>query len=145
MTVNTLSTSKVRKHLPYSLSKCREKQWVHLEVHALETSPCKPKMWLRHVDNIFAIWPHGAQLLEMFYQHLTSIQFTMERESEVKITFLDVQLERRGTTALTSVFHKKTHMDRFLNFNLYHPAKVFRGVIQCLRVRAENVCDEGKQ
>ena len=115
-----------------------------LETRALETSPHKPRMWLRYVDDVFAIWPHGDCLLEIFHQHLngqnSSIQFTMERELEGKIAFLDVQIERQGTTTLTSVFRKKTHTDRYLDFKSHHPAKVLRGVVQCLRVRAEKVC-----
>ena len=121
-----------------------------LEMHALKMSPCKPKMWLRYVDDVFAIciWPHGEHFPESFHQHLItqnpSIQFTMERELEGRIAFLDVQLERRGTTALTSVLRKETHTDRYLNFNSSHPAKVLGGVAQCLKVRAAKVCDDGK-
>ena len=81
----------------------------------MEMSQCKPKLWLRYVDDVFAIWPHRDHLLKTFHQHLnrqnSSIQFTMERESEGRIAFLDIQLERRGTSTLTSVFHKKTHTD----------------------------------
>ena len=55
-----------------------------LETQALEMSPHKPRMWLRCVDDVFAIWPHGDCLLESFHQHRNgqnpSIQFTMERE-----------------------------------------------------------------
>ena len=120
-----------------------------LEMRALEMSPHKPRMWLRYVDDVFAIWPHGDCLLEIFHQHLngqnSSIQFTMERKLEGKIAFLDVQIERQGTTTLTSVFRKKTHTDRYLDFKSHHPAKVLRGVVQCLRVRAEKVCEEGKR
>ena len=29
--------------------------------------------------------------------------------------------------------------------SLHHPTKVLRGVVQCLRVRAKNVCEEGKR
>ena len=58
----------------------------YLEMHALKMSPCKPKMWVRYVDDVFAIWPHGEHLLETFHRHLNvqnpSIQFTMERELE---------------------------------------------------------------
>ena len=69
----------------------------------------------------------------------------MVRELEGKIAFLDVQIERQGTVTLTSVFCKKTHTDRYLEFTSHHPAKVLRGVVQCLRVRTEKVCEEGKQ
>ena len=57
-----------------------------LEMHALKMSPCKPKMWVRYVDDVFAIRPHGDHLLEAFHGHLNaqnpSIQFTIERELE---------------------------------------------------------------
>ena len=69
-----------------------------------------------------------------------SIQLTLEKESEGTIAFLDVHLERRGAGVLTSVFHNKTHTDRYLNFDSNHPTMVKRGIIQCLRHRAEKVC-----
>ena len=83
------------------------------ETRALDTSPKKPKMWHRYVDDVFVIWPHGDQLLEEFHQHLNrqnpSIQFTVEREAEGKIAFLDVQLKKVRTKIHTSVFRKKEH------------------------------------
>ena len=83
------------------------------ETRALETSPWKPKMWCRYVDDVLVIWPHGDQRLEEFHLHFNgqnpSIQFTLEKESEGRIAFLDAQLERRGAGVLTSVFRKKTH------------------------------------
>ena len=116
-----------------------------LETQALETAAWKPKMWRRYVDDVLVVWPHGDQLLQEFHQHLNkqnlSIQFTVERESEGKIAFLDVQLEKRGPKIVTSVFRKKTHTDRYLHFDSNHPARVKRGIIQCLRHRAEKVCD----
>ena len=27
------------------------------EIHALETSPWKPKMWHRYVDDVLVVWP----------------------------------------------------------------------------------------
>ena len=65
----------------------------------------------------------------------------VERESEGKIAFLDVQLEKKGLKILTSVFRKKTHTDRYLHFHSNHLARVNRGIIQCLRHRAEKVCN----
>ena len=41
----------------------------------------------------------------------------------------------------TAVFRKKTHTDRYLHFDSNHPARVKRGIIQCLRHRAEKVCN----
>ena len=72
-------------------------------------------------------------------------QATMERELEGKNAFLDVQIERQGTATLASVFCKKTHTDKYLDFKSHRPAKVLLRVVQRLRVRAEKVCEEGKR
>ena len=57
-----------------------------LEMRAFKMPPCKPKMWVRYVDDVFAMWPHGDHLLEAFHWHLNaqnpSSQFSMERELE---------------------------------------------------------------
>ena len=94
-------------------------------------------MWHRYIDDVFVIWPHGDQHLNGLNPLIT---FMIEKETEGKIAFLDVQLEKKGTKVHTSVFHKRTHMDRYLNFDS-HPARVKRDIIQCLRHRAEKVCD----
>ena len=57
------------------------------EKQALETSTWQPNLWIRYVDDVFAIWLHG-------HQH-PAIQFTMEKEEDQKIAFLDVQIERQ--------------------------------------------------
>ena len=80
-----------------------------------------PNLWIRYVDDVFAIWPHGDQALNEFLTHLNSqhpaIQFTMEKEKDQKIAFLDVQIERTGASATTSVFRKKTHTNQYINYN----------------------------
>ena len=67
------------------------------ETRALETSPVKPKMWRRYVDDVLVVWPHGDEQLEEFHFHLNgqnpSIQFTLEKESEGKIAFLSLSQE----------------------------------------------------
>ena len=114
----------------------------------METSLQKPTLWLRYVDDVFTIWPHGDQSLGEFLEHLNSrspaIQFTMKKESEKKIAFLDVLVEKDGTTATTSIFRKKTHTDRYLNHNSHHHARTKSGIMKCLRTRAEKVCHATK-
>ena len=80
--------------------------------------PKKNSLLVRYVHDIFPTWPH-EQALKGFLNHLNSqhpaIQFTMEKETDKKIAFLDVLTERRGTTTTTSVFRKKTHTDQYIN------------------------------
>ena len=119
------------------------------EQQALVNFPCKPRLWVRYVDNVFAVWPHTDYHLSEFHDDLNSqhpsIQFSMEGESDSKLAFLDVLVERKGTTILTSVFRKKTHTDHYLNFESHHHPRVKRGIIKCLRSRAEKVCHVSKR
>ena len=58
------------------------------------------QIWTRYVDDTFVIWQHGEEELARFHQHLNqqspNIQFTMEREKEGRIAFLDVLVSRDG-------------------------------------------------
>jgi hypothetical protein len=90
------------------------------------------------------VWPHGPEWLQNFLCHLsslrTSIQFTVEIESDSVIPFLDVLVIRKEMTLATKVYRKSTHTGRFLNFYSNHPPHVKRGLIQSLRGRASTIC-----
>ena len=66
----------------------------HFEQTALKSAPFRPKLWIRYVDDTFIIWPHNRINLGLFLKHVNSvrdqIQFTMEKESEGQIAFVDV-------------------------------------------------------
>jgi hypothetical protein len=115
----------------------------HFEKLALDSAQHKPSLCLRYVDDTFVIWPHGADELQNFPTHLnnlrSSIQFTMEIESEGAIPFLDVLVTRKGTALTTKVYKKPTHTGRYLNFNSKHPQ---RGIIRSLHYRASTMCQE---
>ena len=116
------------------------------EKRALESAVLRPRLWLRYVDDTFVLWPHSAEELDAFQDRLNSqhpaIQFTMEKESDGKIAFLDVLVERKGSKLSTGVYRKKTHTDRYINFQSYHHPRVKSGVISCLKNRAMRVCDD---
>ena len=61
----------------------------------------------------------------------------MEKESDGRIAFLDVLVERKGRKLSTGVYRKKTHTDQH-NFLSHH----YPRVISCLRNRAVRVCDD---
>ena len=67
----------------------------------LESASLKPKVWFRYVDDTFVVWNHGEVELQLFLQQINSknenIQFTMEKEENGQLPFLDVLISREGS------------------------------------------------
>ena len=63
----------------------------------------------------------------------------MEKEEDQKVAFLDVQIERKGGNATTSVFQKKAHTNQYINYKSRHHNKIQSGVIKCLAIRAVKI------
>jgi hypothetical protein len=120
----------------------------NFEKMALDSAQHKPWLWLRYVDDIFVVWPHGPEQLQNFLSHVNSlrppIQFTMEIESDSAIPFLDILVIRKEMTSTTKVYRKPTHTGQYLNFNSNHPLNVKRGLIQSLHNRATTIAKNDK-
>jgi hypothetical protein len=88
----------------------------HFEKLVLDSAQHKPSMWLRYIDDIIVVWPHGPDRLQDFHRHLNSLrpsfQFNMEIDSDSAIPFLDVLVIRKETTLATKVYRKPTHTGR---------------------------------
>ena len=107
------------------------------EEQAIESMPCKPKIWKRYVDDTFTILDRDS-----FLQHPNSqqpsIPFTMETENDSKIAFLDVLFSREPDGHLTTtVYRKPTHTDQYLAYDSHHLQSVKRGIVKCLYDRAK--------
>ena len=106
---------------------------------AIGSSPVKPRMWSRYVDDTFFILKKGEDsiLLTHLNSVRPSIQFTVEVEEKSSLPFLDCEVVRGVEGSLNiKVFRKSTHTDRYLNFRSHHPMHVKRGVVKCLFDRA---------
>ena len=67
------------------------------------------------------------------------IQFTVQLESNSKLLFLDVLLQRDPDGSIsTTVYRKATHMD----FMSHHPLAHKLTVVKTLRGRAEAICSD---
>ena len=92
-----------------------------LEQRALATSPVKPLFWKRYVDDVISTVSgnEGGRPLNLIEP---SIQFTLERERDRHLPFLNLKVCRVEQGNLkTSVYHKPTHTDKYLAFDSHLP------------------------
>ena len=88
-----------------------------------------------NVDDTFCIME--AEHVDDFLNHLNdlrpTIKFTMEKEKEGSLPFLDTLLTTTKEGNLNiSVYRKTTHTDRDLQYSSHHPQHVKRGMASCL-------------
>ena len=106
-----------------------------VEQRALATSPVKPFFWKRYVDDVISAISESEA--EHLLSHLNSlepsIQFTLEREKDRHLPFLDLNVSRGVQGNLeTSVYRKPTHTDKYLAFDSNLPICLKRCVAKTL-------------
>ena len=92
----------------------------------------KARVAFNMLKNIWASKEIGTQTkLSIFNANIEpSIQFTVERETNRKISFLDVTVCRQDNGRLsTKVYRKPTHNERHLSFHSHHPVAHKRAVV----------------
>ena len=68
------------------------------------------------------------------------MQFTMEKEQNNKLPFLDVLVTEQGFKS--SVYLKPTFTGQYFNFNSHHPYTVKKGIVRCLQHRAKTISSD---
>ena len=104
------------------------------------TSMVKPLFWKRYVDDVISAVSKNE--VENLLSHLNSvepsIQFTVEREQDRRLSFLDLNVYRTDHGNLeTGVYRKPTHTDKYLAFDSHHPICHKKSVTKTLFMRAE--------
>ncbi|XP_071441730.1 conserved oligomeric Golgi complex subunit 3-like [Hetaerina americana] len=107
------------------------------EEKALRTAKLRPRYFFRYVDDTFIVWPHGPAALNEFLEHMNSvhpnIRFTMEKEDNGQLPFLDILIKKREDGTLShSVYRKPTHTDLYLNGESHHHPSQKRSVLSTL-------------
>ena len=116
-----------------------------VEEKALATTDIPLSFWKRYVYHTCAALP--ASSVQQFLDHPSgvepSIQFTVELESDDKLPFLDVLLQRDPDGSIsTTVYRKATHTDHYLDFMSHHPLAHKLAVVKTLHGRAEAICSD---
>ena len=104
----------------------------------------KPLLWVRFIDDIFFIWPHGQTELDVFIDHLNkvheSIKFTSECSTH-QVNFLDTVVTLTGANTLeTSLFVKPTDSGGYLHFTSSHPKHCIKGIPYGQFLRIRRIC-----
>ena len=109
-------------------------------------SDTNPKLYLRYVDDIFAIFEDqrsSTTFLDLLNSQHKSIRFSMEK-SNGTISFLDVEIKINPNGFDTWTWRKPTQTGLFLNFCAVCPKAWKEGLVLCLLHRAKAVCPSVK-
>lgn len=110
----------------------------------IENYNLKPIIWWRYIDDIFSIYPHNENNLNDFLLYInskeTTIKFTIEKEENNQLPFLDILITKDSQHFETKIYRKPTHTNRYLNFNSNHPLMIKKGVVKSLYDRAKTIC-----
>ena len=71
----------------------------------------------------------------------TNIQFTIKKEVEGRLAFLDVLMIHSKDQLSTTVYRKPTHTDRYIPYHSHHHPRMLTGVMRGMRDRALRICN----
>jgi len=94
-----------------------------LESNVLNSINVQLPFYYRYVDDIiFATQDTNVSyILEAFNNYHQRIKFTMEKENNRCLSFLDIMLHVKDNTIIIDWYHKKSFSGRFLSFYSHHP------------------------
>ena len=105
----------------------------------------KPHFWKRMRDDILIVWKQGDLEFDRFYWYLMGIEprikFTLERERNGILPFMDIHIRRENDRLVTKVYRKETHTNRYLNWKSNHSKSFLLGIIKGQTHRAHYFCD----
>ena len=118
---------------------------LEMDVLSHQNSYKRPTIWRRYVDDTFCIWEHSDEDLNTFLTELNNydehIKFTMEKENDQKISFLDVLIIRQQSELKTTIYRKPTSTFKLIDIDSAHPFSNKAGTLNCLITRAFRLCD----
>ena len=87
--------------------------------------------YYRYVDDIIVCVPEKMidYTVNLFNSFDNNLQFTVKRQSNNKISFLDILIIQNEQKISTDWYRKPTFSGRFLNFNSHHPISNKIGII----------------
>ena len=114
-----------------------------IENEFLKTQSLQPLVWLRYIDDIFFIWTHGGESLELFMNDLNgyhkNLKFTYENDKE-SVIFLDLCMKLQNGKIISDMHVKDTDRHQYLHYNSAHPAHIKKSIIYSQTLRVSRIC-----
>ena len=99
-----------------------------LETRMIESSPLRPRIWKRYIDDVFAIYQCTEEELEeemkRFNTFHPTIKFTYQQSTE-SIDYLDTTVYVKNGKLHTKVYKKPTDAGLYLHHTSFHPNHQF--------------------
>lgn len=112
--------------------------------HAIDKMETKPKVITKYVDDVFAVIK--KDLVDDFLKILNSfnkqIQFTVEKEANDKLPYLDSVVIRHGNHLKIDWYQKPTASGRLINFYSKHPRNMKINTATNFIKRVLNISDD---
>jgi hypothetical protein len=110
----------------------------------VKNQPWFPRFWARYVDDVIAIVKRDKieETVESLNNSSPTIRFTIEREDERKLPFLDLMLEVNEGEIEFDIYRKPQFVQRFIPNTSHYPVQhkmaafetmIFRMFNRCLR------------
>ena len=117
----------------------------NLEKDILASTNNRPRIWWRYIDEIFAIWEHGQEALNIFLKQINHlhppIKFTMEMSTEY-VSFLDTPVILPGGILHTDLYTKPTDTHQYLSPNSCHPKHRTTSIPYSQALRLRRICSK---
>ena len=108
---------------------------------AISTAIHPPKVWEQFADGAYSILKRTH--LENFFHHINNlhqnIKFTMKKESNGELAFLDTLLKRNNGEISVLVYRKPTHTDQYLHYSSHYQTSCKESVVSSLFNRAYSI------
>ena len=114
-----------------------------LENRLLTWTHSRPCVWWRYIDDVFAIWQHGQEALDIFLEQINNfhptIKFTSEHSTK-SVAFLDTTVILEGNVIHTDLHTKPTDTHQYLSPNSCHPRHCTLSIPYSQGLRLRRIC-----
>ena len=94
-----------------------------IETLFLPTSPIKPSIYYRYIDDLFPIWPHGNDSLTRFLEHANNIHLYIKLTHEFSqktLPFLYASVQMAQNKIFATLHNQPTCSHSYLHYISFH-------------------------